>query len=318
MTNPVRTAVRNFIYSKTNSIPTTSKILIFIKLMDNHKLSYDEIFEMYLKYNTLSSNYEKSDLMYGSGAAIELRNKLRSRKRPTRNISWFKPEYWTEKYLMSYEEAVKQVSRVQSENNKKRKGYYKHQHPSNVEYYMKTGHDKKSSILLTKEYNKTIYISNVKNLPEDEYNKFKLRYKVRSENMIEKYGTSVISSNVSKESLRFFIKLYKKLRRYGFVKTDIRWGIRGSREFGTRYENNNYLYDFCILSKKIIIEYNGIFWHYRKDLEWKNPFISIEESENKSIIKSNIARRLGYNLLTVWSDENLQTKINELFEEIIK
>lgn len=318
MTNSLRTSVRNFIQSKTNSIPSTSRILIFIKLMDNHKLSYDKIFEMYSKYGILTSNYEKTELMYGSGAADKLKNKLKSRKRPTRNNSWFKPEYWIEKYSLSYEEAVIRVSKIQAENNKKRKGYFRHQHPSNIEYYMKMGHNKETAIVLTKEYNKTIYISNVKNLPEAEYNKFKLRYKVRSNNMIEKYGTSVISSNVSKESLRFFIKLYKKLRRHGFEKSDIRWGIQGSREFGTRYENNNYLYDFCVLSKKIIIEYNGIFWHYRKDLEWKNPFITIEESENKSILKSAVVRKLGYNLFIVWSDENLQTKINELFEEIIK
>jgi very-short-patch-repair endonuclease len=248
---------------------------------------------------------------------IALKEKMKARDRALDNNTWLSTKYWKTKLSITEEEAKIIVSDLQRANGNKRKGYFKHQHPSNIEYYMKDGYSVDDSTSMVLEYNKSLYISNVDKLNGEEYAKFKLRYGTRTKNMIEKYGTSVVSSNVSKESLRFFIKLYKKLRRFGFARADFMWGIRGSREFGTHYEGKNYLYDFCILSKRIIVEYNGTFWHPRPDLTWTNPFGSLESAIEHDALKKDIITNLGFKLRVVWSDDDLCVKIDELFEEII-
>ena len=60
----------------------------------------------------------------------------------------------------------------------------------------------------------------------------------RIETLLERYGTKTITTYVSKESLRFLIKLYKKIRKSGVQKTDIVWGISGNKEFVLTVKKN--------------------------------------------------------------------------------
>jgi len=79
----------------------------------------------------------------------------------------------------------------------------------------------------------------------------------------------------------------------------------------------SYFYDFVVKSKKIIVEYNNTFWHPREDLEWKG-ITSYEESLNRDIQKNNLAISRGYKVFYIWNDDNIENKIESIFEEITK
>ena len=87
---------------------------------------------------------------------------------------------------------------------------------------------------------------------------------------------------VSKESIRFFIPLYKYCRKLGIPRKDIYFGIKGSREFFIRdallEHNGGGFYDFCIPNLKLIMEYHGVFWHPKNRIDWKNPHISYDDA----------------------------------------
>jgi very-short-patch-repair endonuclease len=80
--------------------------------------------------------------------------------------------------------------------------------------------------------------------------------------------------------------------------------------------NKNYAFDFVIKSKKIIIEYNDLFWHARHKDEWKNPMVTYEESHERDANKKDIASKLGFDIIYVWSD-NLPD-VHSLKEIILK
>ena len=107
--------------------------------------------------------------------------------------------------------------------------------------------------------------------------------------------------------------LYKKIRKNGVQKTDIVWGISGSKEFVlTDFDNDrSYFYNFVIKSKKIIVEYNNLFWHPRKREEWRGigDYDKILQYQE---IKEKLAISRGYVVYYVWNDDNLIEKINYL------
>jgi hypothetical protein len=130
-----------------------------------------------------------------------------------------------------------------------------------------------------------------------------------------------IPGGVSKESLKFFVPLYKKCRKLGFERNDIYFGIKGSREFFVRdstKENQGKFVDFCIPSINIVIEYNGTFWHPRKENEWEHPFLDYEAAKLSDEYRKQLCENRNLDLFLVWSDDNLIEKTNELFHEITK
>lgn len=97
----------------------------------------------------------------------------------------------------------------------------------------------------------------------------------------------------SKESLRIFLQLYKFLRKNGISREDIYFGIGGSKEYFL-YDTETHtmrFYDFVILSKKIIIEYDGIYWH------------SFEKSKLIDIAKDKIAALNGFKIFRIKSED---------------
>lgn len=132
---------------------------------------------------------------------------------------------------------------------------------------------------------------------------------------------------VSKASIKLFKQLYKKLRKLGIKREEIKWGISGSKEFNLWSEENNrgYFYDFTILPISIIIEYNGIhvhpnpFWPKEKWLKWKNIYngkdadVSIEYD----LSKKQTALDNGFEYFTYYSDQSLD-KLQEIFNKCIE
>lgn len=131
----------------------------------------------------------------------------------------------------------------------------------------------------------------------------------------------------SKESLKFLIPLYKKLRENGIERNDIYIGLKGSKEYFLIDEHNKiYFYDFTILSKKIIIEYNGEKFHPNlkyKDTEkwnkWKSPFSKLNADNVliRDLYKEHLAINKGFVFYKVYSSDNLELKLQEIYEKAV-
>ena len=102
------------------------------------------------------------------------------------------------------------------------------------------------------------------------------------------------------------IKLYKKLfanpskpemELYNLLKE--KYGIDNIKHC---YELNGYYYDICLFNK-ILIEYDGYYWH--KILKNKND-----------IIKTNLAKQNDYVLYRIEENYNRKTDLNKEIENI--
>ncbi len=149
------------------------------------------------------------------------------------------------------------------------------------------------------------------------------RYKEHTKN-------KVLFSKASKESLKFFIPLYKRLRRLGLKREDIFFGVGGSKEYFICKSLGQgkplfRFFDFTIKSLKIIIEYHGIYFHPRENEErnWKFAFknITYDEALQRDKEKKELAVEHGFHYIVVWSDDNLMfttDKIISIVEERLK
>jgi very-short-patch-repair endonuclease len=82
-----------------------------------------------------------------------------------------------------------------------------------------------------------------------------------------------------------------------------------------------YKYDFCHLSKKKIIEFNGDFWHCNPELYESNYYHPVKNMHAKDIweydaSKINLAESHGYNTLIVWERNYIQNP-NNIIEKCI-
>ena len=123
-----------------------------------------------------------------------------------------------------------------------------------------------------------------------------------------KFGSSIHS----KEATRFFVCLYKALRKRGIQRSSILFSL-SSGELKLTDSKKNYFYDFCVGNK--IIEYNGRLWHPRRNMmseheyeSWRNPFYGdsgprASDIEDKDQKKIYMAEKLGYNVLEIWDFE---------------
>lgn len=295
--------------------PTYKQIKAFIEIKKTHNTNYDETYVLFLKYWNSKSNKERTEIKFGKDRLLEYSKTMKARKRPDKVVSNFTISYWVDRGFTE-EQAKIEVSKLQSVNAKKHI-YKKQQHPIHEEYYTALGFSQEEAYLAKEKFMDDHYnMRNLDKLTEEEYEKFLERYPKRKATLIERYGTTCTNCKVSKESLRFFLPIYKFLRRNGINKNDINWGISGSKEFTTSYSGRNFAYDFAIRSKKIFIEYNGTFWHPKdSDLNWKNPWTTREEAKETERLKLEAATKLGYKIITVWSDDNLKMKQKEIFED---
>lgn len=112
----------------------------------------------------------------------------------------------------------------------------------------------------------------------------------------------------SKESLKYFIPLYKFLRKNNINRHDIYIGVSGSNEYWLRDLNKNlfFMYDFTILSHKLIFEYDGIKWHV---------------DDEKDLLKERLASDNGFAVFRIksdWTDEEKFNFINNILNEKIQ
>lgn len=185
--------------------------------------------------------------------------------------------------------------------------------------------DKSDEYLLrkTKEY----VISNNLELNTETFNQYYYRFK---RNLLKIRGFA------SRESLRYFIPLYKFCRRNGIQRDDIMIGLSGSKEFtiirdiprkGKRgHRFRTFRFDFTILSKKLIFEYNHIDFHPDPDImgvefdDFTVPLSNMPAKEKYEYdkLKMRTAREHGYDLHIIWSHENFKKQMKMAKELILK
>lgn len=128
----------------------------------------------------------------------------------------------------------------------------------------------------------------------------------------EQKKIKVKTLKASKESLKYFKPLYDFLLEKNIVsEKEIYLGIDGVNEFFILDDKKIYFYDFVIRSKKIIIEFNGKAWHPNWEkyeineaiVKFKNTKINPINTINNDIVKLNLAKKHGYDLLTLWEED---------------
>ena len=225
----------------------------------------------------------------------------------------------------SNEEAIKIVKNIQSENGKK--SYQGDKRKDTItncfipEFWNKKGYSDTETEALIAEMKFRVSGSKERYIEkygvEDGTLLHKQRYTKAKETRIKNFGAPVPAGRASKASLKFFIPLYKKIRKLGIQKDDILWGITGSREFATCYEGRNFFYDFTIKSLKLVIEFHGTFWHPREPEEWLNSsYYDYDSKKMYDEIKKRAIIDRGFEYCIVWSDDNFNVKNNDIISYI--
>lgn len=289
-------------------------------------------------HNKNTSQSRQLDIRHGEGSGLNYINDLKSKA--VNKVSFGRIEFWLDKGL-SLEEATKCKQNYYAELNKKgtaasikallenpdkkRKKYEQvsktKKERKNIDYWIQQGYTDEQASIQIKQYIPPSHTleSFIERHGEDlGKEKYQKTYEKQRSTKIERYGSLMLNGYVSKASIRYFKPLYKLLRRNGLNKEDIIWGIGNRREFTTfdKLTNKNYAFDFVIKSKRIIIEYNGVFWHARHKDEWKNPMVTYEESLERDVNKKNVASKLGFDIIYVWSDS--LPDVHSLKEIILK
>lgn len=316
---------------KQINMQTNKKRELFRDVLENNHLeTFEEYLEIFHLYRNSKKLYEKVEYRYGKERANFTRKKLqiRSQIHNQKPRGVLTKSYWIERGYTEEEAILKvkdEARRIGLEGYKNRKYPKKGEHAKKLKYsksyWIERGYTEEEA----KELQKPYLLPMLASLEGFEYrheNKeeakelYDKRLKKRLKTMVDRYGSTIVSCKTSKESLKFFYKLYKKLRKSGFEKNDIMWGISGSREFATRYDDRNYMYDFCILSKKIIIEYNNTFWHFHEDYDFNNPFLDKTDVIQKDLLKKYIVEKMGFKIYYVWNFEDHSQRIEDLYKEI--
>lgn len=131
----------------------------------------------------------------------------------------------------------------------------------------------------------------------------------------------------SKSSLIILQPLYEFLIKNNITTTkDIYLGIDGSNEYFLKDPEFLFFYDFTILSKKVIIEFNGKAWHPNwekygitecKDY-FKNKKINVDLAVKKDINKINLAKKNGFDVLVLWEEDGVDINNKKLYNYLDK
>lgn len=127
-----------------------------------------------------------------------------------------------------------------------------------------------------------------------------------------------VLGKASLESLEVFEPVIEYCNSLNIKADDIYIGQNNKNEYFINSNGSVYFYDFCIRSKKIIIEYHGIGFHANPNWDsnrlekWRSAFSSETSLENiaRTKIKNTTAIENGFTLLEIWSDDPLYYNID--------
>lgn len=297
-----------------------------------------------MKYeNWLNKINEKTGNFY---TIEEAKYKVKSFRKSNR-------EYWIEKEY-SEEDSLKKVKEYQKENSDKfvnkilkNPEKYTDRTQTQIGYWLKKGYSEEDAKLKLSERQNTISIESlVSTYGEEEgtiryfKNIDRLKYTSSRNYYIDKYGELegnlkyddrlknriTPMSKSSKEAYYFFVEIYKFLRKNGIEKNDIYWGVGNSNEWFINKNGNIFFYDFTIPKLKIILEYNGIKFHPKtnmdleKQKDWKCLYsnmtyddkIKLDELKRKNAINDD------FEYIEVFSDDDIKSKQKMIIDILYK
>ena len=323
-----------FVLENLSTIKLSSKRLkCFLDILKNNDSEYFKKYDLYyhgsaLSYNALVIRYGTEE---GGNRFEQYKQKLRSRPKISRkDQNNFDAHSLSKRLDITLEEANIKISNAKarlsasgknSHKKKKENGFnYREINPLCIEYWLKQEYDKETAYEKYTEAIKssrtTLYAFQKRYGNGEGKEKYKVSLHKRKETFLAKYGTTFPSGGrTSKQSLKFFIPLYKQIRKLGIKKEDICWGIKGSREFAITKDSTSFCYDFTIKSLKYIIEYNGSFWHSHPDKKYTG-FIDEETVIKKDLLKRKVIEDRGFLVRYVWDFENFYEMRNIFLKEI--
>ena len=290
----------------------------------NCNASEEELKQLYIKYHEFENyKFVQLDIRYGPGSGKKYQDLLLEKAKD--KASFGRIEFWINQGYTSEEaEKIKKehytelntkrsqisIDVLEKDPEKKANKYQKvketKEERKQESYWLDKGFSSEEAKEKVQKYipPKHDVDSFIERHGDSGLEKYEQACKKRYETRLSRHGKIFDNPGVSKSSLRFFVPLYRLLRKSGFKKEDIMWGIKGAREFTTRdpETNSSYSYDFTILSKKLILEFNDPFWHPREPEKWNNPFRTYEELFNKDKQKLKVVRRFGFDIIYIWSD----------------
>lgn len=283
--------------------------------------NYENAYTLLEEYQQTKSQKEKLRIRYGKERVDLLEDRLKKRNRG-KTVSCWKKEYWFEKGYTEEEANVK-IQEYQKQNGKKRKKIptkeWKAKLKHCLDYWLELGYTTEESEILRKQYISYNTLEGFidrygESIGEKKYFECIEKYK---QTMKKNLSNRKQAGYVSKEGKKFFIEIYKMIRRLGIQRKEIYFGIDGSREFFIRKnqtQNEGRFVDFCVPKLNLCIEYNGTFWHARGRDEWKNPFIDYEYSVMKDNELKILCEDRKFDLVVVWSDDSKDYMINKIKE----
>jgi len=95
--------------------------------------------------------------------------------------------------------------------------------------------------------------------------------------------------------------------------------ISHTRQFYLKNNNKRFFYDICIYNSKIIIEFNGDYWHANPELYKPDDVIKYPWGETKAKdiwqednFKQSVAKNRGYKIILIWEKEIKHLTSDEL------
>lgn len=89
--------------------------------------------------------------------------------------------------------------------------------------------------------------------------------------------------------------------------------IRYRSSFRVKYDGTVKFYDLYVPSLNVLIEVDGTYWHGKNKKRSEMDKVQIHNRKN-DILKNKIAKKLGYKLIRIWSDEISLEKLQTLLK----
>ena len=241
-------------------------------------------------------------------------------------------EYYTEKKGMSEDDAKlalkeEQTKRTQKLIDKETKNpeLRKRRLWTQIEYWLNKGYTHEQGIQLMSEQFEVRNLQTMKKLvnsyiekglsESEALEKAQKSYKTRASKTMQTRikNNSFGFQKASQLSLNFFKPLMEKLDQQG---VEYYVGVEGNTEFflasGTEYF---YSYDFCIPSKKLIIEFHGEHVHpnpkmsKERWLNWKHCWTkkSADECREEDVKKIQFAESKGFKVIEVFESDTIKS-----------
>lgn len=281
----------------TNSIEYLMKVR---KMSEQEAIDYKTSLNKYYSNNNkrIFSENQKNDPSY------------------VRSMSRYCKEFWIKKGFseeVSVEKALAECAKNRAIFKTKLKAQpekYKNRWQSQLQYWIDKGYSEQESMRILKERQRTFTLEKLiaKHGAEEGTRIWRERQEKWSAKWKEKYNAGEFTTTAGKSliSIRLFSEVIMAMHR---DKKDYLFGEKN--ELVLFNENNKqFYYDFADYDKKLIIEFNGRYWHCdprKYDPDYVHGVMKITAAEiwERDAYKIKLAESRGYNIITVWEDDYL-------------